>query len=219
MVKKFNKHSAKLYDNHIRHVVPGYELFATLSVAFCQQHYPEQASVAVIGAGTGYELALLCLANPHWHFVAIDPSQAMLDEARRRCRKYDKRISWHCGTLATLQTLDTKQPFDISLCLLVLNFLSDTEKSELLQLSKAKTRGELLLSQRLQPETELIADLETTHARHLGLADKMLAVMRERLDAMPSVNVCEAQTLYRQTSWSSVQTLAQVLNYQLVCLR
>lgn len=213
--EKFNQESAKQYDEHIVQVVPGYALFASLASAFCQLHYPNDAKIAVIGAGTGYELKLLCAQNQRWRFVAIEPALPMLQQAKQRCHSYSQRIDWHHGTLATLEA---GHEFDIVVCLWVLHFLIDAEKQALLGEIKCQTQGQLLLAERLLPANTLMADMEMAHALYLGVDETQHALMQQRLPAMPALTAQQAQAIYRQSGWRHQHVLARVINYQLCCL-
>lgn len=231
--KTFEHRDAQQYDEHIRRVVPAYQAFADITVAYCQQYHPKRATIAVVGVGTGHELQLLCQANANWQFVAIDPSSAMLAIAKERCQSFAHRISWHHGTLSTFHTTSspsaelspsttstpsTDTEFTVTVCLLVLHFLTDAEKLQLLTLIKQKSQGALLLLQRLQPANQRIAELELAHAKHAGLTPSALETMSQRLSGMPCLQTADAQMLYQQAGWQKTQVLSQMLNYQLCCL-
>ncbi len=43
------------YDQHIRKLIPGYELVHLQIQAILKTHLPEHAHVLIVGCGTGYE--------------------------------------------------------------------------------------------------------------------------------------------------------------------
>lgn len=47
------------YDQHIRKLIPGYEVVHQQILALLKAHLPERANILIIGAGTGYELGYL----------------------------------------------------------------------------------------------------------------------------------------------------------------
>ena len=69
------------YDEHIRKLIPGYELVHQQIDAILTTHLPEIAHILVVGCGTGYELSYLLQRHPNWIFTAIDPSATMLEQA------------------------------------------------------------------------------------------------------------------------------------------
>ncbi len=213
----FNKAVAIQYDTHIRTVVPAYEAFTALTQAYCLSQCADGARILVVGAGTGYELAALCNINPTWQFIALEPSSDMLSKAKQRCQSYNQQISWHLGTLADIPAISN---IDMTVCLLVLHFLEESEKHATLQAIAqcTNTQGSALVAQRIQVENPKIAQLELAHAQCLGLSIEALALMRERLAVMNISTQFQLHNLYQKTGWKNITCLAQVLNYQLDAL-
>ena len=116
---KFKGSQADSYDDGIVRRVPGYLALTEL--------LPAAANLLVIGAGTGAELARLAALNPRWRFVAVDPSEAMLDQARRRLDAA-ARVTWFAGTADDLPPSDDR--FDDAVSLLVSHFLPVTGEKE-----------------------------------------------------------------------------------------
>lgn len=69
------------YDQHIRKLIPGYELAHQQILAILQGYLPEKSNVLIIGAGTGYELGYLLQAFPKCRFTVTELSQPMLEKA------------------------------------------------------------------------------------------------------------------------------------------
>ena len=124
---KFNGNEAGSYDSDIVRRVPGYLTLQELTAAILTELLPPAANLLVVGAGTGAELARLAVLNPHWRFAAVDPSETMLDQARRRLGA-TARVNWCAGTVDDLP-LEAPR-FDGAVSLLVSHFLPDTGEKE-----------------------------------------------------------------------------------------
>ena len=87
MAKTFNN-SPKVvegYDEHIRKLIPGYEVIHQQVDAILQLVLPPNAHIIlIVGCGTGYELEYLLKRHPNWKFTAVDPSLTMLQKLRNR---------------------------------------------------------------------------------------------------------------------------------------
>ena len=83
---------------------------------------PERSRILCVGAGTGSEIIFLAERFPNWHFVAVEPSEAMLEVCRSRLEERGllERCSLHGGYLGAL--LDS-QTFDAATSLLVSQFV------------------------------------------------------------------------------------------------
>lgn len=212
----FNVDDALQYDENIARVLPGYNLMASVAVAHCYANLANYANILIVGAGTGNELAQLCQANPTWAFVAVEPADRMLVQAKQRCQNHHERIQWHHGTL---DTLEVSEPFDTCLCLLVLHFFNDTDKEHLLRQIAEVNQGELLVSQRLLIENEEFLDSEIAHALLRGYPEEKCDFLRQRLLGFFAMSEQQALSLYKRCGFSEVRTLVQVLSYQLTRLQ
>ena len=77
------------YDDHIRKLIPGYELVHQQIEAILSTELPETAHILIVGCGTGYELSYLLEQHPDWTFTAIDPSAAMLEQVSKNLNSID----------------------------------------------------------------------------------------------------------------------------------
>lgn len=128
---KFKGNQADRYDGDIVRRVPGYSVLQELAAAILTELLPPTANLLVVGAGTGAELARLATLNPRWRFAAVDPSKAMLDQAKRRLGvEAATRVTWLSGTLDDLPAAGDDQLFDGAVSLLVSHFLPDTGEKE-----------------------------------------------------------------------------------------
>ena len=92
------------YDRIQNQVIPGYGSLARLAVALLAaspQAAAEGAAVLVAGCGTGSELLEATAQRPDWQLTALDPSAAMLAEARQRLGDAP-RIRWLQSTVEAL---------------------------------------------------------------------------------------------------------------------
>jgi tRNA (cmo5U34)-methyltransferase len=133
------------YDEHIRKLIPGYELVHQQIDAILTTHLPEIAHILVVGCGTGYELSYLLQRHPNWTFTAIDPSATMLEQAQ-------KNIGLDLGSQrirfiqTDTQSLNQDNQFDAALAILVAHFIPSENKTEFFQdiSDSLKTDGILL---------------------------------------------------------------------------
>ena len=128
MAKDFN--SPKVvegYDEHIRKLIPGYEVIHQQVDAILQSVLPPNAHILIVGCGTGYELEYLLKRHPNWKFTAVDPSLTMLQKAQEQVELLDKSsqvIFVHGETSA----LPLENCFDAALSILVAHFIADDIK-------------------------------------------------------------------------------------------
>lgn len=120
----FTRESAADYDQRIGRLVPGYGLMHELAPPVLAATLGDDATILVVGAGTGAELVALASQNSRWRLVAVDPSAAMLEVARDRVvrRGLADRVDFHVTDAAQL-ALD--RPHDAAVAILVAHFLPD----------------------------------------------------------------------------------------------
>ncbi|MCM3746865.1 class I SAM-dependent methyltransferase [Paenibacillus pasadenensis] len=131
-----------LYDKNTRISLPGYDaMFSIIQSYFRMQLDGRDASLLVVGAGTGNELAAWGPSNPGWTFAGVDPSEEMIGLAQYKAEQLNltDRVKLFHGTVEDLPLEEAK--FDAASCLLVLHFVQDMdEKLELLRNVKARLK-------------------------------------------------------------------------------
>ncbi len=140
-------------DLTAQQLIPGYASLARLSVALLAASARaglQGASVLVAGCGTGAELVEARAQRPDWQITALDPSAAMLAEARQRLGS--EGIDWR---QARVEDLETRGCFAGALSVLVLQSLPDdgTKLAFLTALARSlEPGGQLVLVDLMAPE-------------------------------------------------------------------
>jgi tRNA (cmo5U34)-methyltransferase len=125
----FNSEMALAYETNTRISIPTYDtLFAMVQSYYRVQLGVKAASLLVIGAGGGNELAAWGPSNPKWTFTGVDPSEEMLKIAKNKTVQLalESRVRLMQGTIDDLPLPDSK--FDAASCILVLHFIDDDQE-------------------------------------------------------------------------------------------
>ncbi|MEX3746666.1 MULTISPECIES: class I SAM-dependent methyltransferase [Lysinibacillus] len=123
---EFNNTLANEYEKGIRRTLPSYDAMLRLTHTFYHSTLPEQADFLIVGSGSGNEILQFAEKRPHWSFVGIDPSEAMLQIAEERLKPLPNNMSLHQGTI--LDSLLPSVKFDAASCILVLHFIDDYQE-------------------------------------------------------------------------------------------
>mgnify|MGYP006275176545 FL=1 len=188
------------YDRVVQQLIPGYASLARLAVALLAASPLAQrpgAGVLVAGCGTGADVLEACRQRPDWQLTALDPSDAMLAEARRRLGE-GAAVQWRQGTV---EALGVEEAFDGALSVLVLQSLADdgSKLAFLTALARSLRPGgqlvlvDLMRAERspLQPQVEQAwlgfqraSGLTTPSATHTALTQALHPVGLARLTAL-----------------------------------
>ena len=217
MAKDFNsQYVVDGYDEHIRKLIPGYEVVHQQIRALLKTHVDEYAHVLIVGCGTGYELGHLVQLFPDWTFTATELSQNMLDKARHHIHALNAshRVEF---VLGDVDQLKTDQSYDAALSILVTHFVAYLEKPKFFKAisSRLKSQGIFITFDltKIKSEQELQTLKYLCEAN--GLTPAQAAVMLERLeDDFYPLSEQETFEQLKASGFEAVQGFTQILFYQ-----
>ncbi|MGL3044686.1 class I SAM-dependent methyltransferase [Acinetobacter pecorum] len=208
------------YDDHIRKLIPGYELVHQQIEAILSTELPETAHILVVGCGTGYELSYLLQRYPDWTFTAIDPSAAMLEQTSRNLNSVDRqRVQLIQSTIQDLNQPDT---FDAALAILVAHFIPNSEKNGFFQAihQSLKTNGLALTYDLMQPEDQQDIKIMQKLAQQTGLSVVQSNKMIERLEQdFHLLSAHNFTALLTKVGFKQCRIYCQIMNYHGFLLR
>ena len=117
----FDSSHAEGYDRNLEHIRAIKDTLHLL-LRWVFSVLPEEAHILVVGAGTGAEARFLAPIFPGWRFTLVDPSEAMLQIARRHAttESFADRCSFHNGYVSSVEA----GSFDAASSVLVSHFLT-----------------------------------------------------------------------------------------------
>lgn len=206
------------YDEHIRKLIPGYELIHQQVNAILESRLEDKMHphILVVGCGTGYELQYLLQKHPCWRFTAIDPSLTMLEKAKHDIAKQHelKHVRFLHGDTSVLHE---GMQFDAAIAILVAHFVPHQEKPKFFQdIAKTLKKNALLMTYDLT-EVEHQDQLRALQllCQHNGLTSAQTSKMLERLeDDFALVSSAEYAAQLSEAGFDRVQPYMQVMNYQ-----
>ena len=127
MAEFFGKEVARVYDDRNQSFSPIRDCMLFLIDLVCKNVKPN-ARVLCIGVGTGTEIIFLANKYHDWTFVAVDPSQAMLDVCQEKLKQVNllHRCEFIHGYVQEVPS--DYNGFDVVLSLLVAHFVKREEK-------------------------------------------------------------------------------------------
>ena len=217
MAKDFNsQYVVDSYDEHIRKLIPGYEVVHQQIRALLKTYVDEYAHVLIVGCGTGYELGHLVQLFPDWTFTATELSENMLDKAKRHIHSLNAshRVEF---VLGNVDQLKTGQSFDAALSILVTHFVDFTDKPKFFKAisSRLKSQG-IFITFDL---TKIKFGQELNTLKYLceanGLTPSQAAAMVDRLDD-DFFPLSEQETFeqLKGFGFDAVERFTQILCYQ-----
>ncbi|WP_017473190.1 class I SAM-dependent methyltransferase [Amphibacillus jilinensis] len=144
----WNSPTVKKYQQAIRNKIPGYDLIYEQMLAIIEASLAPK-KVLVVGAGGGQELLILGNRYPQAFYTALDPSEIMLELARKRISHVALKVDWQ---ETTLDNLSDKKEYDVVTCHLVLHFLKEEKEAFLEEISKKVKVGGLLFISAIMEE-------------------------------------------------------------------
>ncbi len=217
MAKDFN--SPKVvdgYDEHIRKLIPGYEVIHQQVDAILQSVLKPNSHILIVGCGTGYELEYLLKRHPNWKFTAVDPSLTMLQKAQEQVELLGKssQVTFVHGETSALPL---ENCFDAALSILVAHFIADDMKPAFFKdIYNRLKENAVLLTYDLMT---CINPQQLQALRYLclaqGLTEEQCQKMLERMaQDFFSLTTEGYIKLLQKSGFESVQSYAQVLTYQ-----
>lgn len=220
------------YDQHIRQLIPGYELVHLQVQSILKAHFDRQSDfkntqnslsrterhpqILVVGCGTGYELGYLTQQFPLAHVFATDLSENMLQKAKENL---ENKYKHHCVNFILADTMalaKLEKKFDAVIVILVTHFIESEKKLAFFSdLANVMTDDALLLSFDMMDfvhpiQVDQLKDLSS----QFGLTQQQVDRMFERLnDDFYLLDVEEFKSLLRKTGFKTVQSFTQILNF------
>lgn len=217
MAKDFNnKQVVAGYDQHIRKLIPGYELIHLQVHALLKSYLKPEAEVVVVGCGTGYELQYLAEQFPQWRFTAIDPAINMLKQAEQHIQDLglQDRITFVHGDSSVLQQMQGQ--FDAAVTILVSHFVAHDLKPQFFQdiADSLKPTGICLSYDLTAFQYPSQGRVFENLALATGLAEAQATAMMQRLyQDFYLIDPQQLKQLYLEAGFEVVDQFAQVLNY------
>lgn len=170
----FDAKRSQGYDDRIDAMIPCYTPMQQLTEVFLGTELPENARLLVVGAGTGAEVLECGSHHAGWQITAVEPSKEMVAQGKAKsdAAGLGERVNWQ--TLA-LDQMEESDPFDGATLLLVLHFLNEEEKLNLLcEISDRLKPGapfavSTFVGDPTNTRTKKIYDLAKAHALAKGL--------------------------------------------------
>lgn len=217
MAKDFN--SPKVvdgYDEHIRKLIPGYEVIHQQVDAILQSVLKPNSHILIVGCGTGYELEYLLKRHPNWKFTAVDPSLTMLQKAQEQVELLGKssQVTFVHGETSALPL---ENCFDAALSILVAHFIADDIKPAFFKdiYDRLKENAVLLTYDLMTCINPQLLQALRYLCLAQGLTEERCQKMLERMaQDFFSLTTEGYIKLLRKTGFESVQSYAQVLTYQ-----
>ncbi len=128
MTDFFTRELSKTYDEKNSRLAPIADAMHFL-IRLVLKDLPTRARVLCVGVGTGAETFPLAEAFPHWSFVGIDPSAAMLEVCRNRLT--DAGMIDRCELIhGYVQDAPNGETFDAALSILVGHFIKHEDRTD-----------------------------------------------------------------------------------------
>lgn len=217
MAKDFNHPKVvEKYDEHIRCLIPGYELVHLQIQSILKARLKDQTKILIAGCGTGYELEYLFEQFPTASFVAFDPSEEMIRNAKRRFehKKDSSRVKFIVGDTSSLTAYENQ--FDVALAILVSHFLVATEKKRYFKeiFNSLNDQGILISYDLMKFQNPVQVQQLQYLTQSLSLSEKQSEAMVERLDDdFHLITIDDMQQLLRNSGFHRTEYFTQISNF------
>lgn len=216
MAKNFNHPKVvEAYDDHIRCLIPGYELVHLQIKSILRTQLSANAKILIAGCGTGYELEYLLETFPEASFFAFDPSEEMINKTKARLKLCDlAKIEFKIGDSSVLD--NHVQEFDAALAILVSHFLNPFQKKQYFKeiQQSLKQEGFLMSFDLMQFKDQVHIQQLKYLTENLGLSQKQSQMMVERLeDDFELISIQDMQQLLRNCGFHTTECFTQISNF------
>lgn len=198
----FTKEMAEGYDKRNSPLSPisdGLHFLMSLVL----ENLPANCRVLSVGAGTGAEILYLAKIFPSWTFVAVEPSESMLNICKERV--HDAYLGDRCEFVhGYCSNLPKEASFDVALSILVAHFIAKSERASYFSemTSRLKSGGYLINAEiSIGIESNEFAPMldvwESVQKRMGGTPESLKnlpQVLKEILTVLPN---CETEQLLR----------------------
>ena len=126
---KFDAVRANEYARQSRIALAGYDACHELTACMLAAHlgHDRPARILVVGAGgTAGEIIASAKLGPNWDFIAVDPSEPMLELAQRNIAEAGIQTRVQC-MLGNVSDIPAQEPFDAAVMIGVLHHLSGAQ--------------------------------------------------------------------------------------------
>lgn len=225
MAKDFNHPKVvEAYDEHIRSLIPAYELVHLQIQAILTTHIQPNAKILIAGCGTGYELQYLVAQFPQAKFVAIDPSLNMIEAAKQRLANSEDiaRIEFIHGDTNDIfndqfndQSKTYENSFDVALAILVAHFIAEPEKTQFFQdLNRSLKKDGILVTYDLMQMDQNTQQILFHLTQYNGLTEKQSFNMMSRLeDDFALIDAEQMHKLLVKCGFEKVHCYMQILGF------
>lgn len=203
------------YDEHIRKLIPGYELMHAQVRAVFRAYLAEDAHILIVGCGTGYEIGYLLQHFPKLQITAVDPSLTMLEHAKVNTAHLhaSQQVKFIHGTAADLAP---EMQFDAALSLLVAHFIANENKAQFFFeiYQHLKPDALLMTYDLLLPAEEDELQVLQYLCQEQGLSESQTEHMLARLeDDFALIGSQAYGDVLQQAGFNKIKTYLQIMNY------
>ncbi len=181
--KFFNQAASTSYDERNQHLSKISECLHFLS-NLTLSNAPEEAKVLCVGVGTGAEILAFAKMRPHWRFVGVDPSEAMLDVCRAKLDALG--LTDRC-TLVHGYAGDVEETqFDVSISFFVAHFIPKAARSDFYRaiIDRLKPNGRFVSA---EISYDLDSDTFPDMLKNWSEVQRLMGATPETLSKLPSV--------------------------------
>ena len=143
--KRFNER-AKVYDDEIANIIPGYRTLHDLSHHILKSSLHSDAKLLICGSGTGKEAVEYAQENPGWKIVGFDIAEQMISMASSKIKQDElqNRIELVHGNISEVN----QDGFDGATSLLVAHFVPKKDKEAFLRqiFNRLKPGGRFIIA-------------------------------------------------------------------------